>query len=156
MSEDNSEIIKLFNEKLIEYGGDRLKAAMAVYPNDMVKAVTLSKAGIEKKNTVAIVEEDEDIKLPSKAEHCKELYTIFKDVNYSLKERLVASHQFAEIQGTIQKPGTVVNNNIMQQKVMVVKDYGTNENWEEKLRIQQQKLVSGQWRQEAIETTDNS
>ena len=51
---------------------------------------------------------------------------------------------YAETQGLIEKPTTNINNNIqnVSNRVMVIKDSGSDAEWAEKLRLQQERLVN--------------
>lgn len=59
--------------------------------------------------------------------------------------KLKAYRLYAEIRGFIQKPGTVITHNQNYtdlSKVLVIKDHGTEDEWEQKLIEQQARLVA--------------
>lgn len=51
-----------------------------------------------------------------------------------------AAEAIAKMHGLIEKPGTVVNNNMAANRVMVVKDMGDDEVWAKRLKAQQDAL----------------
>lgn len=87
-------------------------------------------------------EEGEDEFLPTKAELAKRVYERAEETrNPDDAQKLYKL--YAEIRGFIEKPGTTINNNnSVQPTVMVVRDHGTNEEWEQKLAEMQNKLVA--------------
>lgn len=81
--------------------------------------------------------------LPSKETMAREVYEVAHDSNQDPETRLKFYKLYGDVQGYIQKPGTTINNNtqLVSNKVMVIKDKGTDEEWEEQLRLQQVKLI---------------
>lgn len=58
-------------------------------------------------------------------------------------DKVKAWKLYADIMGLIDKPAatTIHNNPTIQNRVMVIKDFGTDAEWEAKLRDQQQRLI---------------
>lgn len=79
--------------------------------------------------------------LASKEEYARTVYDMSKE-SIEAKDRLTALRLYGEIMGFIEKPGVVVNNNNQVNRVMIVANNGTNDEWEHKLLQQQQKLVN--------------
>lgn len=86
--------------------------------------------------------------LPTKEDLGRTIYDLCSDFDKKMdvKERLYGFRLFGEIMGYIEKPGAAGNNvtvnNVVANKVMVVKDHGTDEDWERKVQQQQEKLIS--------------
>jgi len=79
--------------------------------------------------------------LPNKAELARRVYEVAGAAT-DTKDRLLAYKLYGEIRGFIEKAGGAnVNVNVNNNRVMVVKDFGTFEEWEQKSIRQQQKLV---------------
>lgn len=79
--------------------------------------------------------------LPSKAEAARLAWDL-ANAGPFIEDRLKALKLYSDILGYIEKPSAVnVNNNVTNNRVMVVKDHGSNENWEENMRRQQAELT---------------
>jgi len=81
--------------------------------------------------------------LPSKEELAKELYkTAVEATDFDTKHKFYKL--YAETQGMIEKP--VTNNNIAIQntanRIMVIRETGSDDAWEKKLKAQQEKLAN--------------
>lgn len=124
-------------------------AGMQLFPNDPGMADTVSRQWPEDPYVVACMtraREDEAKKnaLPTKHAQIKrieeKLSGPIRFEDYLKAERLIA-----EMSGHIEKaapPSITVNaNQQVVERVMVVKDHGTDEQWEEKARAQQAKLI---------------
>src|SRR5690606_38718084 len=84
--------------------------------------------------------------LPTKAELAREVWRIGTNPRTSVDERLKALRLYADVRGYIEKyqAGTVINNTnnvLSQNRVMLVKDFGTDEEWELAVEEQQRKLI---------------
>lgn len=82
--------------------------------------------------------------LPTKADLAMLVWNISNDGRLPVEDRLKAARLYGDIRGFIerQQAGTVVNNNVlMQNKVMLVKDHGTDESWEQQVAAQQRRLI---------------
>jgi hypothetical protein len=85
-----------------------------------------------------------EVGLPTKENYAQDVYNLAKDKGIDDEVRLKFYKLYGDIRGFIEKPGMTVNTNtnIDNRKVIVVKDHGTDEEWETKLRAQQKKLVA--------------
>ena len=82
--------------------------------------------------------------LPSKADIVRELFKIGTATNHDANDRVKALQEAAKIMGYIEKPAPVtVNTGDMSNRVMIVRDHGTLDAWEEKALAQQNKLING-------------
>lgn len=80
--------------------------------------------------------------LPTKEGILQTLNTWIRNDKFDLKERLNAVKLMADISGWIIKPEVTVPVNLnVTSNVMVVKDTGSDEDWEKKARQQQAKLT---------------
>jgi hypothetical protein len=129
---------------------DPFKAALSVIPNDTGKALRISTEWpqdeyvLELRSEI-IASEGSDAFLPSKDELAREIYLDAKTMRVP-EDRLKGFRLYAEIRGFISKPGgnsTTVNNFTDNRSVMVVKDHGSNDDWERKLAANQKKLIAG-------------
>lgn len=81
--------------------------------------------------------------LPDKTQIAREVYNIAKDDKKSGSERLQFYKLYSDLLGFIE-PKVMNNNGVINNnqgaKVMVVKDHGTNEQWEDRAKGQQKAL----------------
>jgi hypothetical protein len=133
---------KAFAKALIEHPDEHLKAGFLAFKNNAQLAMKASIQWVsdeivctEMKRLMGLTEPESN--LPTKEEHCEKLYKIF-DSDLPLKDRLVASDQIMKIQGFVNpdKGNTTVNN-----KILIMSNSGTDEDWEKKIAKQQQDLV---------------
>ena len=84
--------------------------------------------------------------LPSKFELMADLYEIAKR-SHDDDAKIKAITVYAQLAGHVKQPGVQINNNnkidnSSNNNVMLVPDYGSDEEWQEHLMLQQQKLIS--------------
>ena len=80
--------------------------------------------------------------LPTKAEAARLAFSMASDDKATRDDRLRALRLYADIRGFIEKQSPIINNNILtNNKVMVVKDHGSVDAWEDRLMQQQSKLI---------------
>lgn len=83
--------------------------------------------------------------LPTKQELMADLYEISKR-SYDDDVKIKAINAYAQLAGHIKQPGVQINNNNRvgnnNASVMLVPDYGSDEDWQESLLLQQQKLIA--------------
>jgi len=123
-------------------------AATSVFPDDIGEAC---KAALEWTKDETVINEIERLKaekpdeiIPDKNEALLLAWRIANNA-YEAKDRISALRLFAEISGHM--PDKTINKNIKTEeskinKVMLVKDHGSNEEWESDLLNQQGKLVN--------------
>lgn len=144
MTEDEAK--RIFAENLIRFPDDPFKAGCAVYGMDTgsaLRAATLwvQDADVKKYQAELLAEHGIAYFLPSKDEFAKGVYdfaTTIRDPDNRIKALRLA----AEVFGYIEKPGVVVNNNVDNRRVMIVKDHGSDSDWETKAAKQQKKLIT--------------
>ena len=138
---------KRFAVELLKDPNDPFKAALQVFGQDTGMALRASSTW--PKDTVVLDYMQEAIGelgdlhfLPSKADLAREAWTLATDARVPVDDRLKAMRLYGDVRGFIEKQGTVINNNVLtNNKVMLVKDHGSTDNWEERLIEQQAKLV---------------
>jgi hypothetical protein len=80
--------------------------------------------------------------LPTKADLARMSWTLANTPHMLAEDRMKALRLYADIMGFISKPETTINNNILtSNKVMVVRDHGEDNIWEDKLLTQQTRLL---------------
>lgn len=126
------------------------EVALVLYPNDTSKALRVATEWPNdpqvKTLQQSLLDGEEDF-LPTKRDAAMLAFAIAKDESKFAEDRLKALRLYAEIRGFIEKPQIAVNNNNVTQvnKVLILKDHGTNEQWESTLRSQQKKLINGEY-----------
>lgn len=146
---DETDQKEAYARALLRQPDDAYKAALAVFPGDIPKALHVSKTWPQDEDVqafaqAALDEDGEDEFLPSKAQLARDVYDLAKHEKWvDPKDRIAAYKLYADLRGFIEKPGTTVNNNTLvdRRSVMVVTDHGTDEEWEAKLRAQQAALT---------------
>lgn len=136
-----------FAANLLRYPDDPFKAAFATTPET---GIALKIAREWPLDPVVKAEQDRllttgDAKsfLPTKEAQAKDVYALATSEMIETEDRLKAHRLYAEIMGFIEKPVPGNTTNILNQGVMVVKDQGTNDQWEEKALKQQRALTHG-------------
>lgn len=137
-----------FALELLKTPTNAFMAAKAVFPENSGQALYVSTLWVTDADVLRFQEEArEDLGdghfLPKKADLAREAWLLATTNTIAVDDRLKAMRLYADIQGYIEKQGTVVNNNILtNNKVMVVKSYETDEEWANKLSEQQTKLIT--------------
>lgn len=144
-----SELKTAFAAELIRYPGDPFKAALAVFGTDTGKAL---RAAHEWFKDSFVIKEIERLKAEGFETYDKEelrnklianLLQIVENERSTPDDRIKAAKVIGEIRGLIEKPQVSINNSIVSSnKIMIVKDHGDNESWENRLREQQRVLTS--------------
>lgn len=117
-------------------GSPRVGMASHYWPSDPIVLAHMQTAlATQPDGAYLPTREELALKIHRKAEACDEA-----------KDAVVLWKLFADIMGYIQRPETnignvQVNNNIVESRVLVVKDYGSIDNYMEKAAAQQAKLV---------------
>lgn len=139
---------RAFAAALLRYPTDPFKAALQLFPNNTMRALTVSQEWIADPFVMNVqaelIEElGEDHFLPSKVTLARRVFELGENARATQSEKLSAFRLYAELRGFIEKPGFTVNNNtqINQNRVMVMTDHGSNDDWETKALEQQTKLV---------------
>lgn len=133
---------------------DAFKVALVIFPNDTGRALRIAnewpndeQVKAFRQSFVDAEEDGETAFLPTKAEACRLAWNIARDAEKMTEDRLKALKLYGEMRGFIEKPAavSVTQNNNVAMRVLVVKDYGTNDDWETALRQQQKKLINGEY-----------
>ena len=143
---------KQFSLALFSVPGNPFKAACIVFPDDISLAC---KMAVEWNNDSEVLEEiqrltdeankhDEVLDLvPNKTEALQLAWDIANNVLELGKDRVAALKLFAEISNFM--PDKTVNKNVVVEtkanRVMIIKDHGSDDDWERKA-IAQQKVLS--------------
>lgn len=132
---------------LLEYPKDPFKAACELFPQDTRMALWAASHWVhdpevkeaQRKARETLVLNDN----PGKAEAARDVWNRIQSC-YDPEVYVKLMKLYADIMGYIEKPkdGTTVNVNT-QNRIMVVKDHGSNDQWEEKLKQQQYDLTHG-------------
>ena len=137
-----------FAVELLKDPNDPFKAALVIFGNDTGSAWLASRRWpddpIVRAATDAAVEQLGDMHfLPSKAALAREAWTIATNPQIHVEDRLKAMRLYGDVRGFIEKQGTVINNNVLtNNKVMMVKDHGSDDAWERRMMEQQTRLIS--------------
>lgn len=134
---------------------DAFKVALVIYPDDTGRALRVAnewpndpQVKTIRESLIEAEEDGETAFLPTKADACRLAWNIARDADKYTEDRLKALRLYGEMRGFIEKPTAVtVNNNTqnVSMRVLVVKDYGSNDDWEKALRQQQKKLINGEY-----------
>jgi hypothetical protein len=143
---DADEQKKLYAVALVKSQGDAYLAALALFGNDIPRALSISREWPNDPVVQAALAEEEDnpVHLPDKLKVAWRLWELANAKAVEAKDQIKALDQYAELMEFKPKAGTTINNNTLvdNRSVMVVTDHGTNEEWEAKLRRQQAALVN--------------
>lgn len=145
--DDETELKRRFAVELLKQPNEPFQAAVAVFGDDTGRALQASHRWPQDAVVIAAmqqaIEELGDMHfLPTKAQLAREAYNIGTDPKVHVDDRLKAMRLYADIRGYIDKQGAnVVVNNLTQNKVMLVRDHGSNEDWETAAAEQQRKLI---------------
>lgn len=127
---------------------DPFKAALQLFTeqSDLHKALKVATEwphDKDVKNFIKKIKENEDSidTLPSKKELAQSIWEKMEVCKYP-KDYAKLAKLYAEVRGFIEKPDNKPIVNINQNRVMVVKDLGTAEDWENKAAKQQRDLLN--------------
>lgn len=140
-----------FAVEFLKSPNDAFKAALNVFPSDTGRAL---RAAHEWPKDAFVLAEQERLSsehgegafLPTKSDLSRAIWerlTPTEGVNRVSHDDFVKlARLYAEVRSFIVKPETNVNVAVTTNKVMVVKDLGSNEEWEMKAAKQQRELVN--------------
>ena len=144
---DDLELKKQFALALLKTPDDPFEAGIAVFGNNTGEALRVSRRWLDDPDVLRFKEEalklvGEASFLPTKTQLAREAYKLAIDIKLHADDRIKAMRLYADINGYIEKNGPVINNNILTtNKVMLVRDTGTTEEWENKMALQQSRLI---------------
>jgi len=137
-------------QKLAEmmlFEADPFKAAMAVFNQDVSKALTATQIWLKDPEFLKIQQETKREKgkeyLPTKHDLARDVWEKMQAKWVEPDDYAKLAKLYAEINGFIEKGPTVaINTNLTTNKVMIVKQFQSADAWEEKAVIQQQALTN--------------
>lgn len=142
---DNEALKRDFAANLLRCNDDPWKAGFATHPD---AGIALQMARDWPRDPFVIAEKakllsssDAKTFLPTKELQAKDIYAMATNATIETEDRLKAHRLYAEIMGFIEKPTPGIQNNILNQGVMIVKDAGSDADWQEKASSQQRTLV---------------
>lgn len=140
------ELKKEFAYYLLKMPNEPFKAALLVFGQDTGRACLAVNEWLncddvltEKKRLID--EHGEDYFLATRAEVARKVYELAEKA-YLTEDKLKGYKLFCDIMGYIEKPGTTINNNLNEYRVIEVVNHGTDDEWRAKLIDQQAKLIS--------------
>lgn len=150
MQDQEQKLKSAFAAELLKTPNDPFKAGLAVFGADTGKAL---RAAHEWFKDAFVIEEMTRLRAEGFEAFDKEelrdklitnLLQIVEGERTLADDRIKAAKVIGELKGLIEKPSTTINNNVVTaNKVMVVKDHGTVDDWEKRLRKQQDGLKHG-------------
>ena len=137
---------KAFAANLLRYPDEPFKAAFATFPNNTGKALQIGRSWLDDPTVQTekdrlLSSTDAKLYLPTKEMQAKDIYAIATNERIDTEDRLKAHRLYAEVMGFIEKPLPGNQTNILNQGVMVVREVGTTDEWQEKLLEQQHALT---------------
>jgi hypothetical protein len=134
-----------FAAALLRSPDDPFTAALAVFGTDTRTALYVSQEWVRdlyvlQKQAELLEQFGEDEFLPSKATLARDVFNFARSTKDG-KEKIAAYKLYAEVRGMIEKQTAIANVTVNNNRVMVVKDHGTDDDWETAARIQQAKLI---------------
>jgi hypothetical protein len=137
---------RLFAEALLKNPSDPFGVALSVIPDtgEALRAANEWPADFEviEHQKALLAEHGEAAFLPNKTETARLAYDMASGKKPAIKEQIEALELYGKIRGFIEKPGTTINNTTAVQvnRIMVIKDHGSNDDWERKAVAQQARL----------------
>lgn len=148
---DEREAKAKFARLLLKEPGDPFAVALKVFPNDTKHALWVANnwpADPEVTDLQEKAEEDEGelAFLPTKGQLCRGIWDKMNDKYTDADTYAKLSKVYAEVRGFIEKPQVAVTTNVQNvtNKVMIVRETGSDIEWERKLALQQASLANAQ------------
>jgi len=143
----DEDIKSQFAVALLKNPKEPFKAALFLFNGNVQQALMAATDWVhdpyvlEKKKE--LIEEFGEAKfLPTKFEVAREVIEIAREETDN-DIKLKGYRLYGDYLGYIEKPGNTINNQYNQHNVMLIKDHGNDDEWENKLLEQQAKLVEG-------------
>lgn len=136
-----------FGALLLKTPNDAFGAALKLYPGDTSRCLIIARSWptdpiVVDAMTGKVEREGELAQLPDRVELAKKVWDRLNG-EMEPEEFVKVAKLYAEIRGYIEKPGVTVNNNTqVNNRVMVIKDLGTDAEWEAKSAKQQRELLN--------------
>ena len=136
-----------FARELLRTPNDPYKAASIVFPDREDGAMVVLAATVWVRDGVTLTEqvriseqEGPSAFLPTKTDQARNLWDMAVCANAPFDERIKAHRLYAEIMGNIEKQPAGNVTNVLNQGVMVIRDKGTDAEWEAQALTQQRAL----------------
>lgn len=148
--QNEGELKLKFAAALLRYPSDAFKAGLEVFGTDTGRALYVASHWINDPIVNAekqrILEDDgEMFGLPTKADVARKAWDLANaERPMEDKDRLELLKFYASLRGFVEKPKESTgegNTNVIAQNVMIVRDHGSNDEWADKVRRQQEKLL---------------
>lgn len=128
-------------------------AALVLFPDDTGRALRVANEWPQdeqvktlRQSFIDAEDDGETAFLPTKAEAARLAWNIARDADKMTEDRLKAIKLYSEIRGFIERPQVAVTNTVNQvNRVLIVKDHGSDDEWETQLRKQQKRLINGEY-----------
>jgi hypothetical protein len=142
---------KRFAAELLKVGNTDsasiFKAALVVFGKETGQALRIANEWVYDPEVLAEQERLKEEKgvmsfLPTKSDLAKAVWDKAREEYVATEDFTKLMRLYAEIMSFIEKPGLNVTNNVISNRVMIVKDHGSDSDWEAKLAQQQKALIS--------------
>lgn len=146
MTEDQAKV--RYAALLLKHPNDYFAAALELYPGDTSKALLIMRDWptdpiVIDAKFAKLEDVGELAMLPDKAMLARKVWDLLDRTEMEPEEFVKVAKLYAEIRGYIEKPGLTVNNNTqVNNRVMVIKDLGTDAEWESTAAAQQRNLLN--------------
>ncbi len=142
------EVRKKFALELVRNNDDGFAAARIVFPTNLGavfwygnnwqsdEVIAAERDRLLKQGGEDLSDEDLRNKL------VRALLNIVEDASTAPEDVAKAANAIGELKGLIHKPNPIFNQTVQAPRVMVVRSHGSNEEWEAKLRKQQDDLIN--------------
>lgn len=148
MSEQENVLKDSFAAALLRMPDDPFRAAAQIFGLDTIRCLHAAQIWVNDpyvltKQAELLETLGEDSFMPSKLTLARRVYELAENPSTDKRERIKAYELYANIMGMIAKQSLIGHQtNVMQNnRVMVIKDFGTDEQWEKATREQQTKLI---------------
>lgn len=148
MLPDDTILKDAFAAALLRQPNEPFRAALTVFGADNIKALECAQQWVSdtyvlSKQAELLEKLGEDSFLPNKAMLSRRVWEAAESAT-DKKEKAALFKLYAEVRGFVDKGGTNINTNVTlnQNRVMIMRDHGTDDDWERKASDQQLKLVS--------------
>ncbi len=145
---DDVPALKLrFARALLKYPDEAFRAGQEVFGADTGKALYAAQVWINDETVLNEKDEQHSEKgelafLPSKADYARQVWRMANNERTANEDRVKLLSLYGDVMGFKERPNTSsVNVNVTQNRVMIVKDHGTDDDWEKRAELQQQRLA---------------
>ena len=133
---------KAFASEYFKNPSDPFKIACVLFPDNTNLALRVANEWPSDSFVLACLDALSDNDMPTEVDLCRKVWNKMEFTS-DAKDFATLAKLYAEIRGFIKKQESAQVNVQVNNKVMVVKDHGTDEQWESKLIRQQTALANG-------------